>query len=728
MTDTHPSCDYCGLPVPRSWWSRQAAVAADTKQYCCFGCRFAAAVTQSRGEHGAANWTLTRLGVAIFLSMNVMVFTMALWTQDFYGTTAGTEDFTGVLRDLFRYLCLLFSLPVLLLLGGPLLDNAWTSCRRGILSADVLLILGVAAAYVYSAISVFRDDGPVYFEVGCAVLVLVTLGRWLEATGKLRTTEALASLHRLLPDQARLVDGDHEQLVPCATISVGQRVRVLPGERIPCDGIVERNSASVDAQALTGESLPAVKEPGDNVFGGSLNLDGDLYIRVTAAAGAGTLARLIELVRQARNAKGHYERLADRVTAWFLPLVVLISVGALVVHARSAGIDKGVLASLAVLLIACPCALGLATPMAVWNALGQAARRQVLFRNGAALEQLASVRAMCFDKTGTLTTGQPVVARYMVAEGENEGAVLSAAAAIAASSTHSYANVIRELARLEGLLDADGAKASAARTLPGRGISGWAGDRQIYLGSARFMAESGLHMDTAIADAVEQALHTGQSLTCVGWQDKVRGVFVLRESLRSEAAAALAELRTLGIHVEILTGDSRTRADLLERELGLNVQAELLPEDKVAALTDIRRRHGPVAMVGDGINDAPALAASDVGIALGCGTDVARESAPVCLFGNDLLHLPWTIRLARRTVRVIRQNLLWAFIYNVAGIGLACTGRLNPVFAALAMVLSSFFVVTNSLRLSLRELRPAATDPSPNLPIHATFAVREPVP
>jgi heavy metal translocating P-type ATPase len=670
--------------------------------YCCFGCRFAAAVTQARGEQGQVNWVLTRLGVAIFLTMNVMVFTMALWSQDLYEGGTGSV-LTASLSGLFRYLALLFALPVLLLLGGPLLENAWDSLRGGRLTADLLLLLGVLASYLYSVVSVVREQGAVYFEVGCTVLVLVTLGRWLEAAGKLRTSAAIEALHKLLPDTVRVLRDGREDTVPAHELAVGDCIHVVAGERLPCDGRILRNRAALDEHVVTGESEAVVKEPGDSVFGGTLNLDGDLFIAVTATSETGTLARLIELVRAARQAKGHYERLADRVSAWFLPGVMVVALGALAVHAARDGIEQGILTGLAVVLIACPCALGLATPLAVWAALGQAARAQVLFRSGVALERLAAVRAVRLDKTGTLTTGILQVVRLVTAERADRHAVLRCAARMASSSTHGHARAILHFAEHELASEPpeQGQAWSEIRTLPGRGLAAelLPAGVPLFLGSLRLMEEEGLLTGGPLAVAVRQALADGLTVTCCGWQGSVRGIFLLQEQPRAEAREAIAWLRVEGLDVAVLTGDHEARGATLGRELGVEVEAGLLPEDKVESVVRARQRFGPVALVGDGINDAPALARSDVGMALGCGTDVSREAAAVCLLGNDLLRVPWAIDLARRTVRVIRQNLFWAFGYNALGIGLACTGRLSPVLAALAMVLSSFLVVTNSLRL-----------------------------
>jgi heavy metal translocating P-type ATPase len=712
------SCAYCDLPLPPMRWGAPES----GPRFCCFGCRFAAEVTRSRGEEGAANWALTRLGAAIFLTLNVLVFTMALWTPDFYGEDEASA-LAASLHDLFRYTSLVFALPVLFLLGGPLLNSAWQTLREGRLATDMLLVVGVVASYLYSAVSVVRGQGPVYFEVGCAVLVLVTLGRWLEATGKLRTTAALEALHRLLPNSARLVASEGERSIPLAEVQPGDVVRVLPGERIPCDGRVRGNSASVDEQVLTGESQPVLRETGDPVLAGSLNLDGDLLVEAMAVCAATALQRMIELVRKARQAKGHHERLADRLAAWFLPAVALVAVIAFVWHGQRHGLDRGVLVGLAVLLIACPCALGLATPLALWAALGRAAGAQVLFRNGEALERLAEVRAVRLDKTGTLTTGEPVVAQFTIARGENRGTVLELASALASASTHAHCRAIRDYAASEAIAAGTTEEITKAHTLPGRGVRGCrvADGAIVYLGSPRWLGEMGLRCPPELSSAINDACRDEQTLTCLGWEGTLRAMFTLREQLRPEAGQAIALLRDQGLDVAVLTGDHASRAQVLAKELGIAVEAELLPEGKVDAVTRSCQEFGSVAMVGDGINDAPALAASDVGVAMGCGADVSRESASVCLLSNDLTRLPWAIALARRTVRVIRGNLFWAFAYNLIGVGFACTGRLNPVLASLAMVLSSLFILSNSLRLAGQEL----TQEAPPASMESTLSLRK---
>ncbi len=708
---TNPAlCDHCQLPLPRSRW-RPLSESEEGPRYCCFGCEVAAAVSQQRGEHGTASMSLVKLGLAIFFTMNVMAFTMALWTTDVYGAEEPSRLAT-VLNGLFRYVVLLFSVPVLLLLGRPFVESAWQSLCRGVLSTDILLASGIVAAFAFSSVSVARGVGPVYFEVGCVVLVLITLGRWLEATGKLRASDALERLERLLPAEVRrLVDG-REENVPIGSLRHHDRVRVLPGERFPADGRLIANMAFVDEHVLTGESQPVLKQAGDAVLAGTLNLDGDLTVEVTAVGASGTLARLIEMVREARLSQGRYERLADRVSSWFFPIVSLIALAALAIHTWQGGIERGLMVALSVLLISCPCALGLATPLAVWTALSRAAGAQVLFRGGDALERLASVRAVRFDKTGTLTTGTLSGAEFVARNEEEREQALAVASALAAGSSHVLSQAILRHADHAGV-----EKVSDIRTHPGLGVAGvWESPGvQAFLGSARFLEEQGLRLDPSFAQAVHPAGEQGRALALVGWNGEARGLFLFDEQTRRSAGPAVERLRSLGLDLGVLTGDQAARGRALAERFNMAVESGLLPTDKVNAIRQAQSAIGPVAMVGDGINDAPALAASDVGVALGCGTDLSRDSALVCLLGNDLERLPWAIELSRRTVRVIRGNLAWAFGYNAVGVLSAAFGWLNPAFAAVLMVASSVLVVVNSLRLGRDDALTESAAPSPRV-------------
>ncbi len=665
--------------------------------YCCSGCRTVASLDQVDAQQGIVANHLLRLGLAIFFTMNVMVFTMALWSQSVYPESQIAGPLASALRSVFRWASLLFSLPVLWLLGNPILQGVRQAARRRTVTTDLLILIGVAAAYGYSVVSVVRGEGHVYFEVGSMVLVFVSLGRWLEAKGKLRTGESLDRLANLLPENVRCLqpDGSYQEL-PRTSVRTGDVLRVLPGERIPLDGTIVDGEAHLDQQMVTGESQFAVSTVGNSVYGGTLNVDGDLRVEVTAENGQETLSRLIQLIRTARSQKGRHEQLADRITTWFVPAVCLIAIGAGWRQAIVQGIDSGILTGLAVALIACPCALGLATPMAVWAALGRAAESGVLFRSGRVLEKLAEVRFACFDKTGTLTEGQPLPAELLLDDGVHESEVLTVAASLAAGSTHQLSHAIVQFAKQDDSFTSPPMSLNVS-TLPGKGLrSSHAALGEVLLGSRRLFEQVEYEFPRSLHNRL---VEDGDSQwVFVGWAGRVRGAFRFEEQLRPEATQAVRVCQEMRVDIRLLTGDSAGRADAVGRQLGLQAASSQLPEDKYAAIRELSQQ-GSVAMIGDGLNDAPALAAADVGVALGCGADISRDAAGVCLLGNDLHQIPWSIGLARMTARVVRQNLFWAFAYNCAGIALAATGNLNPVWAALAMAASSLVVIVNSLRL-----------------------------
>jgi len=676
-------CDYCGLPLAPS--STEAGV-----RYCCFGCRFAASITAAGGDTGEARWMMTRLGLAVFFSMNVMVFTMLLWSE---GDGTATDPAAAAFFGLARHACLVFTSPVMILLGGPLIREAWREIAGRRPSLNVLLTAGVAAAFVLSVRSVVVDGGHVYFEVTCMVLLAVTLGKWLEASGKLQTTEALRSLRAILPDTVRRIRTAGEEIVPRGVIRVGDNLRVLPGERIPTDALVLAGRSAIDERTVTGESVPVVRQPGDCVVSGTEVVDGSLVLEVTAAPGAGTLERLIDAVTAAVATGTRQQRLADRAATWFLPLVMAAALGAFAAHAARLGwtgdaIAAGTMAAISVVVVSCPCALGLAMPMALWAAVGAAARRHVLVRDADAFVRLGRAPTFCFDKTGTLTTGLAVLAIGAEADRDAE-AVLATAAALARESTHVLASAIVAAASDRCLPNVC---ISDVRVVAGRGIVGRLADGRIArLGSDAWLAadSSGPGRSPAVRSDDRPSCRLAIGGQAVGW-------ITFEESLRPEASAATAALREAGIDVWLLSGDRQRRAAAVADALGIRFAAPLLPEEKL----DFVRSHAPAVMVGDGINDAPALTGADVGVALGCGADVSRWTAAICLLRDDLGDLPWLVDLARRTGRTIRWNLVWAFGYNAACIPLAAVGIIHPAVAAAAMVVSSLFVVSGSLALA----------------------------
>lgn len=624
----------------------------------------------------------------------------------------------------------LLATPVQFGLGARFYRAGWHALRNGTGNMELLVALGTTAAWGMSVWLWWRtppDAMPhLYFEAAAVVITLVRLGKWLEARAKRRTTAAIRALQALRPEQAHLLpDGVRREAlqdVPVAELLPGDRVLVRPGERIPADGIVERGRTQVDESMLTGEPLPVAKGEGDAVTGGSLNGEGPIEVRVTAAGARSVLQRIIALVQDAQAGKAPVQRLVDRVAAVFVPVVVLVAVATAVLWMTVGGADaeRAVLHAVAVLVIACPCALGLATPTAIMAGTGAAARHGILVKDAEALEVAQRVRTVAFDKTGTLTVGHPRLVACVPAPGVDEGAALRAAAALQVGSSHPLAKAV-----LAAVGDAVPAAATDARTVPGRGVQGRVEGVGLALGSPAWMAELGcpLQPEAALppgwgpAIAAQQA--AGATLAVLAWlQDgawRPLALLAFADEPKPGAAGAIAALRARGLAVVMISGDQRAAAEAMARRLDLRpedgeVQAEVLPADKAAVVRALQGRGGAVAMVGDGINDAPALAAADVGIAMGSGTDVAMHAAGITLLRGDPALVPAALDISSRTVRKIRQNLFWAFVYNVAGIPLAALGVLDPVFAGAAMAASSVSVVSNALWLT--RWRPTPSRPT----------------
>jgi Cu+-exporting ATPase len=598
------------------------------------------------------------------------------------------------------WLQLALATPVQFWLGARFYRAGWKALRARTGNMDLLVALGTSAAYGLSVYMLWRHWGHephLYFEAGAAVITLVLLGKWLEARAKRHTTEAIRALQSLRPETARVVRDGKEVEIPAAQLAVDDLVVVRPGERIPADGVVVEGRSHADESMLTGESLPVAKGPGDAVTGGAVNAEGVLSVRVTAVGAQSTLAKIIELVENAQAKKAPIQRLVDRVSAVFVPVVLVIGVATLLGWGLATGDwEHAVLNAVAVLVIACPCALGLATPTAIMAGTGVAARNGILIKDAEALETAHAVEVVAFDKTGTLTVGKPALAAFGTA-GMERNTALAWAAAVQAGSEHPLAKAV--LSAATGLQIS---RAEAARAVPGRGMQASVGGRRLAVGSGRWMRELGVDLAPLAAKALEMQ---GKGMT-VSWladlMDKpvVLAAMAFGDEIRPEAEQAVKQLRARGLRTVMLTGDNRAAAQWVAARLGIDeVRAEILPADKAEAVAELRGAHSRVAMVGDGVNDAPALAAADLGIAMGSGTDVAMHAAGVTLMRPDPRLVAAAVDVSRRTYRKIRQNLFWAFVYNVVGIPLAALGILSPVIAGAAMALSSVSVVGNTLLL-----------------------------
>ncbi len=605
------------------------------------------------------------------------------------------------------WLQLALATPVQFWLGARFYRAGWKALRAGSGNMDLLVAVGTSAAYGLSVylLLTHADAMHLYFEASAVVVSLVLLGKWLEARAKRQTTEAIRALQALRPATARVrLDGVDRDL-PIDAIRVGDLVVIRPGERVPVDGEVIEGDSQVDESLLTGESLPADKQPGDTVTGGAINAQGVLVARTTAVGTETTLARIIRLVENAQAAKAPIQRLVDKVSAVFVPVVMGIALVTFVAWwAWGGNAEQAILNAVAVLVIACPCALGLATPTAIMAGTGVAARHGILIKDAEALELAHKINIVVFDKTGTLTDGRPHVAACVAADGSSRNAVLAVAAGLQAGSEHPLARAVLAEAAAASLAPLP---ARAQQALPGRGIAGEVNGETLWLGNRRLMDENGV--DTATFDAAaagQEAAGRTVSWLARASDRRALGLLAFGDAVKAGAAAGVARLKAKGVRTVMLTGDNRGAAQTAAAALGVDsVLAEVLPADKAAHVGRLKAPGVTVAMVGDGINDAPALAAADVGIAMSSGSDVAMHTAGITLMRGDPALVADAIDISKRTYAKIRQNLFWAFVYNVVGIPLAAFGFLNPVIAGAAMAFSSVSVVTNAL--TLKRWRPA---------------------
>ena len=579
--------------------------------------------------------------------------------------------------------------------GARFYRGAWHALRARAGNMDLLVALGTSAAFGLSLWALARGQGGhLYFEASAAVIALVRLGKWLEGRARRGAGDAIRALARLQPDHARVRRAGTDQDIPLAGLRPGDLLVVRPGERIAADGLVQDGTGGVDESLLTGEALPVAKSPGSTVVGGSVNGEALLLVRATTVGAEGQLARIMRLVADVQAAKPPVQRLVDRVSAVFVPVVV--GLAALTFAGwwlAGAGVEAAVVNAVAVLVIACPCALGLATPAAIMAGTGAAARHGILIRDPAALEQAAGIVTVAFDKTGTLTSGAPVLVALHPAPGFDADEVLRLCAAVQGGSEHPLARAV-----LTGAAGLAVPPAAGVRALPGRGLEGEVAGQAVLLGSLRLMDEAGV--DTAPLAAQAAALEgEGRTVSFASVDGRLAGLLGFGDALKPGAGAAVAALRRRGLRVVLLTGDNAGAAGVAARALGIQeVHAGALPADK-AALVGTLRRQGRVAMVGDGVNDAAALAAADLGLAMATGTDVAAAAAAITLMRGDPGLVPAALDIAARTHRRIWQGLAWAFAYNLVGIPLAAAGLLSPVVAGAAMAFSSVAVVGNALLL-----------------------------
>lgn len=595
--------------------------------------------------------------------------------------------------------------PIQFYIGARFYKSAWGALKAKSGNMELLVAIGTSAAYGLSLYLLLKNilhlehQAPhLYFEGSAVIITLVLLGKYLETKAKQQTSAAIKALQALQPSKARILQNNVEVEIPVENLNLKDTVIVRPGEKIPVDGVLIRGITQVDESLITGESLPIEKKENDKLVGGSINGDGLIHVQVTALGFETMLSRIIRMVEDAQSVKAPIQRLVDKVSAYFVPAVVFIAfVTILVTGLITGNWETGIIHGVAVLVIACPCALGLATPTSIMVGTGVAAKAGILIKDAEALEIAHSVTLIAFDKTGTLTEGKPSLSK-LFAFHHSENEILTLLATIQSGSEHPLARAVIEEAQKKNIVNK---QASRTKALPGRGIEAEIDGHKYLLGSKRLITEMELHDESIMNIAGEREL-AGETVSFLieASQNRVIGIVSFKDSIKESARQTIKKLHSLGIKTMMLTGDNQGSAESVAKELGIDVvKAEVLPHHKLEIIQEYKKSGEIVAMVGDGINDAPALAAADVGIAMATGTDVAMHSAGITLMRGNPLLIPDAVSVSRRTYSKIKQNLFWAFIYNVIGIPLAALGYLNPVFAGAAMAMSSVSVVTNSLLL-----------------------------
>jgi P-type Cu+ transporter len=592
--------------------------------------------------------------------------------------------------------------PVQFIGGWSFYVGSWNAIRTRRINMDFLIALGTTVAYVYSVIVIFFpdilpvrvDEREVYFEVSAIIIAFVLLGKYMEEIVKKNSSAAIRKLLDLKPATATVIRDGMEMDIPAESVMVDEIVVVRPGERIPTDGVVTEGNSSVDESMLTGESIPVEKVAGSEVIGGTLNRTGLFKFRATRVGSETALAQIIKFVEEAQGSSAQVQRLADQVTSYFVPAVIGIAVIAFLGWWIAGNFPQALLAFIAVLIISCPCALGVATPAALMVGVGKGAENGILIRGGEVLERAQNLSVVVFDKTGTLTRGEPSVTDVVVLSDRPQDEVLRLAAAVEVGSEHPLGEaIVREATHQQ--LDLPSVKHFEA--IPGHGIQGTVNGDRVLLGNRRLFRDRNYNIHPEVEEQLAELENDGKTAMLVGCNGWLIGIVAVADTLKPEAKEAVAALTREKVKVVLLTGDNRRTAEAIARQLGIDyVIAEVLPGDKANVIQEMQSRKEVVAMVGDGVNDAPALAIADIGIAIGSGADVAKETGGIILVKNDVRDVVGAIRLSRATMRKIKQNLFWAFIYNTIGLPIAAIGLLNPIIAAAAMALSSLSVIVNS--------------------------------
>lgn len=585
--------------------------------------------------------------------------------------------------------------PVQFLIGARFYKGAYKSLRGGGANMDVLIAMGTSAAYFYSVYNIFAGVHEYYFEASAVIITLILLGKTFEAVAKGKTSEAIKKLMGLQPKTARVLKDGEEKEIPIENLQIGDIIIVKPGEKVPVDGVIVQGSSSLDESMITGESIPVDKGEGDQVVGATINKFGSFRFEAQKIGKDTVLSQIIRLVEDAQGSKAPVQRLADKISGIFVPVVIGIALVTFLAFNFIDSFNTGLINAVAILVIACPCALGLATPTAIMVGTGKGAENGILIKSGEHLERAHKMDSIIFDKTGTITKGKPDVTDIL-SFGEKEDEILRIAASVEKTSEHPLGEAIVKKAEEEGM---DLREAESFSAVPGKGLQASFEGKSILIGNRRLMIENNVDLANREKD-IEKLETEGKTAMLLSVDRRLTGIIAVADGIKETSQAAIRELQDMGLKVFMITGDNERTARAIGAQVGIeNILADVLPEDKASEVEKLKSQGMHVGMVGDGINDAPALAAADVGFAIGTGTDVAMEAADITLMRGDLEGVVTAMRLSHRTMKTIKQNLFWAFFYNTLGIPFAALGFLNPMVAGAAMAFSSVSVVSNSLRL-----------------------------
>ena len=651
---------------------------------------------KQKAQQAEAHDLLVRFGTAAFLSSNLMIYSIALYAGYFQGFDKNIKHFLEIIS-------LLLAIPVIFYSGMPFIKNTLSGLRSLHFTMDALITVGSGSAFIYSVYSLCTG-GEVYFDTASMIITLILLGRYIESIAKGKASMTVQMLSELIPKEARKVkdiphsgDSSDFDMISIALVQKGDSILVRPGERIPLDGLVISGESEVDESVITGESKPVGKSAGTKVIGGSMNLFGSIVFEVSCSSKDTVLSKIIESVIEAQATKPKIQNIADRIVAFFVPAIICISFMTVLFYLfKGASLDIALMTGISVLVIACPCSLGLSTPLAVMICSSLASSRGILLKNGTVIENVVQLSGVVFDKTGTITTGKPLLKKTLLVDKTLDAVeLLRITASVERFSEHSAGYAILEAAKGLETYDVSGFKA-----IPGKGVEGELNGIHICVGNIDFMTQKGIIVDEELSNSVQPFEEEGHTAVFTGWNGELRGIFLVADTVREDAARTVTMLRYMGLKTAIISGDTITTTQAIAASVGIDdVIGGALPTKKRELIADLQKRNGRIMMIGDGINDAPALTEAFVGVGMGRGTEIAMESADAILVRNSLEAVPFFIGLCRKTFRIIKQNIFWALFYNIAAIPLAISGVLHPIVAAGAMSVSSLFVILNSLRI-----------------------------